>query len=116
MARSALLNVMVQAALKAGKSLSRDASGRVRMPSTSGKDATASRGSVATPTRWATSCSTAATLSVSLGTAISGLLAPFYDPQNEVPYFSILGAIAIVLGIALAAARKPVLALMRGVR
>ncbi|WJM16084.1 peptide MFS transporter [Microbacterium arborescens] len=55
-------------------------------------------------------------LSVSLGTAISGLLAPFYDPQNEVPYFSILGAIAIVLGIALAAARKPVLALMRGVR
>lgn len=55
-------------------------------------------------------------LSVSLGTAISGLLAPFYDPQNEVPYFSTLGAIAIILGIALAAARKPVLALMRGVR
>ncbi|SDQ66457.1 peptide MFS transporter [Microbacterium sp. cf332] len=55
-------------------------------------------------------------LSVSLGTAISGLLAPLYDPENEVPYFSVLGAIAIALGLALAAARKPVLALMRGVR
>ena len=55
-------------------------------------------------------------LSVSLGTAISGLLAPFYDPENEVPYFSILAAIAIILGLALAAARKPVLALMRDVR
>ncbi|MCZ4067331.1 peptide MFS transporter [Microbacterium sp. H37-C3] len=55
-------------------------------------------------------------LSVSLGTAISGLLAPLYNPENEVPYFSILAAIAIVLGLALAAARKPVLALMRDVR
>jgi POT family proton-dependent oligopeptide transporter len=55
-------------------------------------------------------------LSVSLGTAISGWLAQFYDPDDEVPYFSILGAIAIVVGIALLAAVKPVLALMKGVR
>jgi len=55
-------------------------------------------------------------LSVSLGSAISGVLARFYDPENEVPYFSVLGAIAIVLGIALAVGRRPVLALMRGVR
>jgi len=55
-------------------------------------------------------------LSVSLGTAISGWLAQFYNPDDEVPYFSILGAIAIVVGIALLAAVKPVLALMKGVR
>ncbi|MEZ3161602.1 peptide MFS transporter [Microbacterium sp. BWT-B31] len=55
-------------------------------------------------------------LSVSLGTAISGWLAQFYDPDNEVPYFSILGGIAIVVGLGLLAAVKPVLALMRGVR
>ncbi|WP_268777891.1 peptide MFS transporter [Microbacterium sp. Root166] len=55
-------------------------------------------------------------LSVALGTAIAGWLAQFYDPDNEVPYFSILGAIAIVLGIALLASVKPVLTLMRGVR
>ncbi|MFI8595536.1 peptide MFS transporter [Microbacterium sp. NPDC078428] len=55
-------------------------------------------------------------LSVALGTAIAGELAKFYDPTNEVPYFSILGAIAIVVGLALLASVKPVLALMRGVR
>lgn len=55
-------------------------------------------------------------LSVALGTAISGWLVRFYDPENEVPYFSILGAIAIVVGIGLLLAVKPVLRLMRGVR
>ena len=55
-------------------------------------------------------------LSVALGTAIAGWLAEFYDPDNEVPYFSILGGIAIVLGAALLLAVKPVLALMKGVR
>ncbi|MFJ6653279.1 peptide MFS transporter [Microbacterium sp. NPDC091313] len=55
-------------------------------------------------------------LSVALGTSIAGWLAGFYDPTNEVPYFLILGAIAIVLGIALLLATKPVLALMKGVR
>ncbi|MFD4958242.1 peptide MFS transporter [Microbacterium sp. NPDC058389] len=55
-------------------------------------------------------------LSIALGTAIAGWLAQFYDPKNEIPYFTILGGIAIVLGLALLAAVKPVLALMRGVR
>jgi proton-dependent oligopeptide transporter, POT family len=55
-------------------------------------------------------------LSVSLGTSIAGWLAGYYDPTNEVPYFTILGAIAIVLGIALVVSVKPVLTLMRGVR
>ncbi|MBS1907667.1 MAG: peptide MFS transporter [Actinobacteria bacterium] len=55
-------------------------------------------------------------LSVSLGTAISGWLVQFYDPHNEVPYFSILGGIAILVGIGLLVSARPVLALMRGVR
>jgi proton-dependent oligopeptide transporter, POT family len=55
-------------------------------------------------------------LSVALGTSVAGWLAGFYDPKNEVPYFAILGAIAIVLGVLLLLVTKPVLALMKGVR
>lgn len=55
-------------------------------------------------------------LSIALGTAISGELVRFYDPENEVPFFSILGGIAIVVGIGLLLSVKPVLRLMRGVR
>lgn len=55
-------------------------------------------------------------LSIALGTAISGELVQFYDPENEVPYFSILGIIAIIVGVGLLLAVKPVLKLMRGVR
>lgn len=55
-------------------------------------------------------------LSVALGTSIAGALAGYYDPSNEAPYFSILGVIAVVLGVALWLSVKPVLALMKGVR
>ncbi|WP_390623392.1 peptide MFS transporter [Subtercola endophyticus] len=55
-------------------------------------------------------------LSVALGTAISGQLASFYDPNNQVPYFGILGAIAIVVGLLLAAITPFVRRLMAGVR
>lgn len=55
-------------------------------------------------------------LSVSLGTSIAGWLAGFYDPENEVPYFLMLGAIAIALGATLWVASRPVLVAMRGVR
>ncbi|SDG61005.1 peptide MFS transporter [Microbacterium pygmaeum] len=55
-------------------------------------------------------------LSVALGTALAGFLAQFYDPENEVPYFTILGFVAIGLGAALLLSIKPVLALMKGVR
>ena len=55
-------------------------------------------------------------LSVALGTAIAGSLAKLYDPADQVPYFSTIGAVAIAMGIALLLAVKPVLALMRGVR
>lgn len=55
-------------------------------------------------------------LSVSLGTAISGQLATLYNPDDEVPYFSSLGFIAIAVGVVLLLFVKPVLKLMRGVR
>ena len=55
-------------------------------------------------------------LSVALGTAISGWLAQFFDVNNEVPYFLILGAIAIAVGVAMVLATRPVLKLMKGVR
>ncbi|MET0673063.1 MAG: peptide MFS transporter [Microbacterium pygmaeum] len=55
-------------------------------------------------------------LSVALGTALAGFLAQFYDPENEVGYFTILGFVAIGLGAALLLSIKPVLALMKGVR
>ena len=55
-------------------------------------------------------------LSVALGTAISGWLAQFFDVNNEAPYFAILGAIAIVVGLGMVLAVRPVLKLMKGVR
>jgi len=55
-------------------------------------------------------------LSVALGTSIAGWLAQFYDPATEVPYFAVLGAIAISIGLLMLVAVKPVLKLMRGVR
>ena len=55
-------------------------------------------------------------LSVAIGSAASGQLAALYDPRNEAPYFSVLGGVAIVIGVILVLVAKPVLALMRGVR
>jgi proton-dependent oligopeptide transporter, POT family len=55
-------------------------------------------------------------LSIALGTSISGWCAQFFDVDNEVPYFLILGLIAIAVGIALWLFTKPVLRLMKGVR
>lgn len=55
-------------------------------------------------------------LSVALGTAIAGQLATLYDPENEVPYFCVLGLIAIGVGVLLLLFVRPVLTLMRGVR
>ena len=54
-------------------------------------------------------------LSVALGSAISGWLTQFYDPENEMPFFLIIGGIAIVIGAGLWAGAKPVVKAMRGV-
>ncbi|UNK47685.1 oligopeptide:H+ symporter [Arthrobacter sulfonylureivorans] len=54
-------------------------------------------------------------LSVSLGTALSGVLAGFYNPENEVPYFGAIGLVALVLAVALFLGAKPIKNLMSGV-
>jgi POT family proton-dependent oligopeptide transporter len=55
-------------------------------------------------------------LSVALGTAMSGTLAGYYDEQHEVPYFGILGAVAIVIGAVIVALNPLLRRLMGGVR
>ena len=55
-------------------------------------------------------------LSVALGTAISGELSALYSAQDEGAYFGILGGIAIVLGVALAALTPLVKRLIAPVR
>jgi proton-dependent oligopeptide transporter, POT family len=54
-------------------------------------------------------------LSVALGTALSGVLANYYSEDHETAYFGILGLIAIVLGLALAAMAPLIRRLMSGV-
>ena len=55
-------------------------------------------------------------LSVALGTALSGTLAEYYDTNDEAPYFTLLGLIAIALGGALALGAPVIKRLMGGVR
>ncbi|MFZ6991971.1 peptide MFS transporter [Curtobacterium sp. RRHDQ66] len=55
-------------------------------------------------------------LSVSLGTAVTGVLSKYYDPENEAPYFAILGLVAVAVGVLLLVSARPVLRLMRGIR
>ncbi|WP_396288317.1 peptide MFS transporter [Curtobacterium sp. KT1] len=55
-------------------------------------------------------------LSVSLGTAVTGVLSRYYDPADEAPYFTILGLVAVAVGVVLLVLAKPVLKLMRGIR
>jgi proton-dependent oligopeptide transporter, POT family len=55
-------------------------------------------------------------LSIALGTAMAGILATFYDENNEPPYFGISGLVAIAIGGALIAVTPLVRRLMQGVR
>ena len=54
-------------------------------------------------------------LSVSLGTALSGVLAQWYDADNETPYFLVVGLASIGFGVVLFLGRKPVKKLMAGI-
>lgn len=54
-------------------------------------------------------------LSVSLGTTLSGVLAGYYTPGNEIPYFIAMGGTAVVLGIAMMAATPALKRLMGSV-
>jgi POT family proton-dependent oligopeptide transporter len=55
-------------------------------------------------------------LSVALGTALSGQLARFFSEADQVPYFAILGGVAIVIGVVLALMSPWLKRLMGGVR
>jgi POT family proton-dependent oligopeptide transporter len=55
-------------------------------------------------------------LSISLGTTLAGILAGYYDPANEAPYFGFIGVTAIILGVGLAAAVPSLKKLMGGIR
>jgi POT family proton-dependent oligopeptide transporter len=55
-------------------------------------------------------------LSVALGTAMAGQLAKLYTPATEGIYFSVIGGVAIVIGVLLALVSPWVLRMMRGVR
>nr|WP_277883639.1 peptide MFS transporter [Arthrobacter sulfonylureivorans] len=55
-------------------------------------------------------------LSISLGTTLAGILAGYYDPTNEAPYFGFIGVVAIILGVGLAAAVPSLKKLMGGIR
>ncbi|WP_028642534.1 peptide MFS transporter [Nocardioides sp. URHA0020] len=54
-------------------------------------------------------------LSVALGTAMSGRLAAYYDPDDETGYFLLIGVVAIVVGLLMIAANRPIRRLMAGV-
>ncbi|MTD17435.1 MFS transporter [Nakamurella sp. YIM 132087] len=55
-------------------------------------------------------------LSIALGSALSGVFAEFFDVNNEAPYFGILGAVAVGIGVLLAVSARPISRLMSGVR
>ncbi len=54
-------------------------------------------------------------LSIALGTAMAGVLAGYYTVEDQVPYFGILGGIAIVVGAVLWVFASPIRRLMGGV-
>lgn len=53
--------------------------------------------------------------SVGLGTALSGVLARYYDPAHEAAYFGIIGAVAVVVGAVVWVLAPRVSHLMEGV-
>ena len=54
-------------------------------------------------------------LSIALGTAMSGRLAEYYDPDDETGYFLLIGLVAIAVGVLLLLCTKPIRRLMAGV-
>lgn len=53
--------------------------------------------------------------SVGLGTAMSGVLARYYDPANEFAYFGIIGGVAVGVGVVVWAIAPRISRLMEGV-
>ncbi len=55
-------------------------------------------------------------LSVALGSAVSGTLAGYYEPEHETGFFLLVGGASVVVGLLVLAARRPIERLMAGVR
>lgn len=53
--------------------------------------------------------------SVGLGTAMSGVLAGYYDPAHEFAYFGLIGGVAVVVGVVVWALAPRISRLMEGV-
>ena len=54
-------------------------------------------------------------LSIALGTAMSGKLAGYYDSTNETPFFLWIGGAAVLTGVVVLLANRPIRRLMSGV-
>lgn len=54
-------------------------------------------------------------LSISLGTAMAGTLAGYYDESSEGPFFFWVGLVAVITGLVVVAISKPIKRLMAGV-
>ena len=52
---------------------------------------------------------------IALGTAMSGKLASYYDPEAESPFFIWIGLASVVVGLVVMAASRPIQRLMAGV-
>ncbi|MEV0947604.1 oligopeptide:H+ symporter [Rhodococcus sp. NPDC049939] len=55
-------------------------------------------------------------LSIALGTAAAGTLAQYYDVDNEVPYFTTVGAFSVGVGVITVLIAPWIIRMMRGVR
>jgi POT family proton-dependent oligopeptide transporter len=68
------------------------------------------------PQRFTTQTVALLFLSIALGTAMAGVLAEYYSDDDQVPYFGILGGVAIVVGALLLVATPAIRRLMSGVK
>lgn len=67
------------------------------------------------PRKYATQMVALYFLSIALGTAMSGKLASYYDPEAESPFFIWIGLASVVVGLVVMAASRPIQRLMAGV-
>jgi POT family proton-dependent oligopeptide transporter len=67
------------------------------------------------PRRFSTQMIALYFLSVAFGTAMAGKLAGHYDWRDENPYFTVLGLVAVAVGVLVLLGARPIRTLMAGV-